>query len=446
MPQTNALSEATQYFKSNKGFARMLEKMKNKYTSFDRETPGNIIIDNPTKEEKDAISGFMKKDYARNKTITISLKKFQERLEQTRFEGITIKELLENYYGQEIITQKQEKQQKVDQFNEYLTHTIDENKTTTAGKILEKIKQEKNETYIMLKTKYDKETIELKNSLKQACNCINNLPPENEKLRLPIFATKILNNPHALDRKNLTGKLFITLLTEKEEINNNQKIKIKNSEDLSELYYKNNLLIDDVSNMVLCKNIIGCQGKKEHSGWKGFFDNNEAIQITLDNLSQIDNIQVKYNYAIVVENPAVFMQIAQKIQNKKIPLVCTYGQVKLSGIVLLKMLSKVCDKIYYSGDTDPEGIQIADKIKTKFKDKIQLIGFDTETYYKTISNVTISEERLKKLEHIENAELQDIVKTLQKGKRAAYEENKINKIFPFSWKLRENIAIFRVLK
>ena len=55
MPQTNALSEATQYFKSNKGFARMLEKMKNKYTSFDRETPGNIIIDNPTKEEKDAI-------------------------------------------------------------------------------------------------------------------------------------------------------------------------------------------------------------------------------------------------------------------------------------------------------------------------------------------------------------------------------------------------------
>lgn len=434
MTKTDTLTQATQYFKSNKGFARMLQKMKNKYTSFDRETPGNIIIENPTKEEKDAISGFMKKDYARNKTITISLKKFQERLNQTRFEGITIKELLENYYGKEIITQKQEKQQKVDQFNEYLTHTINEYKETTAGQILEKIRQEKSDTYINLKTKYDKETTELKNSLKQACNCINNLPPKTEKLRLPIYATKILNNPHGLDRKNLTGKLFITLLTEKEEINNNQKIKIRNSEDLSELYYKNNLLIDDVSNMVLCKNIIGCQGNKEHNGWKGFFDNNEAIQITLDNLSQIDNVQVKYNYAIVVENPAVFMQIAQKIGNKKIPLVCTYGQVKLSGIVLLKMLSKVCNKIYYSGDNDPEGIQIADKIKTKFKDKIQLIGFDTETYYKTISNITISEERLKKLEHIENTELQDIVKTLQKEKRAAYEENKINKIFPFFWK------------
>ena len=84
---------------------------------------------------------------------------------------------------------------------------------------------EKYPSSFCLETKYDKENTELKNSLKQACNCINNLPQENEKLRLPIFATKILNNPHGLDRKNLTGKLFITLLTEKEEIKNNHEIK-----------------------------------------------------------------------------------------------------------------------------------------------------------------------------------------------------------------------------
>ena len=93
------------------------------------------------------------------------------------------------------------------------------------------------------------------------------------------------------------------------------------------------------------------------------------------------------------------------------------------------MLSKVCDKIYYSGDTDPEGIQIADKIKTKFKDKIHLIGFEPQTYYKTISDVSISDERLKKLEHIENPELQDIVEILKKEKRAAYEEMNANIIY-----------------
>ena len=41
---------------------------------------------------------------------------------------------------------------------------------------------------------------------------------------------------------------------------------------------------------------------------------------------------------------------------------CTYGQVRLSGIILLNLLIESGLKIYYSGDLDPEGIQIADKL------------------------------------------------------------------------------------
>ena len=90
------------------------------------------------------------------------------------------------------------------------------------------------------------------------------------------------------------------------------------------------------------------------------------------------------------------------------------------------MLSQVCKKIYYSGDTDPEGIQIADKIKSRFSDVVELIGFDVDTYYKTLSNICVSDERLKKLEHIENLELNDIVNAVKKEKRVAYEEMKVN--------------------
>ena len=63
MENNELLEEAVKYFKSNKGFKRMMERMKKKYVSFDRETPGNIMIENPSKEEKEAISGFMKKNY-----------------------------------------------------------------------------------------------------------------------------------------------------------------------------------------------------------------------------------------------------------------------------------------------------------------------------------------------------------------------------------------------
>ena len=150
--------------------------------------------------------------------------------------------------------------------------------------------------------------------------------------------------------------------------------------------------------MVLCKNIIGYTEKnREHKAWKGFYEENEAFQATLENLSNITEAKAEYDIALVVENPAVFTEIARRLENKKIPLICTYGQVKLAGIVLIRMLSKNCKTIFYSGDIDPEGIQIADKLKKRFPDKIELIGFDEEIYYKNLSDVTLSEERLTKL-------------------------------------------------
>lgn len=387
---------------------------------------GNIIIENPSKEEKTAISGFMKKDYSRHKTITVNLKTFQKRLDETKFEGITIKELLEKYFGVEIIAQGKEKQQKREEFNQYLKEMVSSYNQTSAGEILKKVLEEKEEFYVSIKTKYNNEKENLKKSMHDALKCINQLQNEKEKIRLPIFASKVINNPHGLDKTNLTGRLFISLLLEMENLQN-KKVHIKNSEDIAELYYRHNLLIDDVSNMVLCKNIIACKGENEHNGWKGFFENDEAMQITLDNLSKIDNVKIKGDYAIVVENPAVFMLLAEKFKSKRVPLVCTYGQVKLSGTVLLTMLSKVCSKIYYSGDSDPEGLQIADKIKSKLKESVCLVGFDVDTYYECMSDVTISEERLKKLEHIEDSNLKALAEVMKKEKRATYEEAKAMK-------------------
>jgi len=71
--------------------------------------------------------------------------------------------------------------------------------------------------------------------------------------------------------------------------------------------------------------------------------------------------------------------------------------------------------------------EIADKIKSRFKDKICLIGFDVKTYYQVLSEVCVSQERLKKLENIENQELSEICRILNKEKKVAYEEMKIMK-------------------
>lgn len=116
------------------------------------------------------------------------------------------------------------------------------------------------------------------------------------------------------------------------------------------------------------------------------------------------------------------------MENKKIPIVCTYGQINLAGLVLLDLINQSIQTIYYSGDCDPEGILIADKLKSRYNDKLKFIGFDKQTYIKNISKVQISEERLKKLNKVKNEELKELAKLIEENKKASYEELNINNI------------------
>ena len=258
-----------------------------------------------------------------------------------------------------------------------------------------------------IKKQYNKEKETIRKSIIDACLCINNLPKKT--IRIPVFASQMLSNPHGLDKKCSCGKIFIILLCYTENISYP-----KDSEELSELYYRHNLLIDDISSIVLCKNINAFSEEKlterekilygkettirkyvQHEGWKGFNSKNEPIFVTLYNLEKVAYINKSENMSVmIVENPAVFMGITEKCKIKNFPLICTYGQVKIAGLVLLNLLVQAGYKLYYSGDLDPEGIQIADKLKRRYKDNMTLVGFDKETYEKYNKIISIVKENL----------------------------------------------------
>ena len=425
------LEEAVQYFKNNNGYLRLLKGIKNKYVSYG-EMKGNVIITNPTKAERQALSGLMKKDYSKNKTITINIIKLQNQLQNTRFSGVDLKDIINTYFKEEIITNKDSKKKYQEELKEFFEKILEQNKEKNIYKYLKKIIENKNNIYYNLKKYYNKGKDLLEKALKNACIGINNLPKKN--VRIPVFASNTINNPHGYDRKNLCGKIFIMLLS----YINNVPVP-KSSEDLSELYYKNHLLVDDVSNMVLCRNIEGFVEERdlehnlEHKGLKGFKEYNEPIYLTIYNLSNISciNENNKYKKVLITENPAVFMEITEKCKRKDFPLVCTYGQVKLAGIILLDLLVDAGYKLYYSGDLDPEGIQIADKLKHRYGESLEFIGFDVETYLRNISNMQVNENRINKLKHINSNELLETCNCLKKNKRVAYEEENIQNLIDF---------------
>lgn len=329
--------QIAEYFKENKAYNRLLRGIKNKYIQLG-EIKGNVIINNPDKEEKQTLSGLMKKDYSKNKSISINLKILQQRINDSKFSGAILKEIIDEYFAEETITKKESKENYETELINFFEEILNQNVNTKIYKYFKQILENKNDIYYKLKKYYNKSKDNLKTALIGACEGINNLP--SERTRIPVFATNITGNPHGFDRNTLCGKIFIMFICYIENIKFPQ-----NTEELSEIYYNNNLLIDDVSNIVLCKNIIGFvrQNDKKyipHEGLKGFDKENEPFFLSLYNLSKISFVEnnSKYKKVLITENPTVFMEIVEKCKIKDFPLICTYGQVKLSGIVLLNLL------------------------------------------------------------------------------------------------------------
>jgi len=77
--------------------------------------------------------------------------------------------------------------------------------------------------------------------------------------------------------------------------------------------------------------------------------------------------------------------------------------------------------LYYSGDFDPEGIQIADKLKQRYKENIILWHYDEGSYKTCISKKKISERRLSMLDKINNHDLAHISFFIKQEKRSNYQ-------------------------
>lgn len=133
------------------------------------------------------------------------------------------------------------------------------------------------------------------------------------------------------------------------------------------------------------------------------------------------------NKIYLLENPAVFSVFTEK--NPDCSAVCVNGQPRLSVLLLLDML-KECHCFYYNGDFDPEGFLIAQNLKERYGENLILWNYSRELYEKYLSDVVLNEKRLKKLEKVFLAELQEIKDGMMERKKAVYQESMLeNAVF-----------------
>ena len=121
----------------------------------------------------------------------------------------------------------------------------------------------------------------------------------------------------------------------------------------------------------------------------------------------------------IVENPAVFSVLIGEWRDDTI--ICGNGQIRLATLTLLDLFD---DKttFYYAGDFDPEGLQIAQRLKERYQERLQFWNYHKEYYEKYKSGVEITERSLRKLDKIYLKELQEMKSVLLKEKKAVYQE------------------------
>ena len=409
------LEECLHYFRSNSVYEKLFWKIRRKYESLGR-FGGSVVLEKLSIEEKEKIGGFFGKDYRKQKTITVSVQSFERAVSNSRFAGWTIEEIITGYFGEKLVAKKEQIEKEEKSRNEFFLSLMELCDVATVKNWIQQDIQKSNS---FIRKQYNKYGDVIKNEIIVVNEIAKKFPVLYDKTELlPVFAAKNTGDPHYFDKGN-KGEAFLTLYL---KFWNQTDIEnwLSQAEISQQLYSQKGILRDPLSNSCLVYGVKGLKkNKKYHKGIEGFLEEKEAFSITLQMAESLKRLYACQEQVYVIENPAVFAYCIQKYPNQT--FLCGNGQLRLAVLKTMDLFSS--DTVfYYAGDYDPEGLQIAERLRCRYGKRVRFWNYSLENYKKYLSNVKIAENRLAILEKIQSAELQEIKMAMVAERKAAYQE------------------------
>ena len=412
------------YFKERPIYGKLFEKVREKYARLGR-LGGTVQLTGLNEEERYQLGGFFQRDYSGKKTITISYTAMKKALGNSRFAGLKWEEILQGYFEEELIAKKEQKLAWQAERERYFAEILAGVPANPGSMWLEETLQTQGEGYLFLIKQYKEAPERLREVLRHFLGSVPQIPlfkasDEQMKMeRLPVFAALTTGNPHFFDTGMPGEQLLVAFL--KSRIPNSVGKTAFRAEEKAELFYEAGLLKDDLSNHTLVYGILAWTKEgKPHEGIGGFVSRGEPLILTLLTLGSLARVCAReQKHVYIVENPAVFSTLAGAWPDAAI--LCGNGQIRLATLVLLDLFEKDTT-FFYAGDFDPEGLMIAQRLKERYGERLQLWNYERKYYEESRSDVAISEKSLKKLEKIHVTELQEIREVLQQERKAVYQE------------------------
>ena len=414
--------ECIQYFKNNTIWKQLFVGFRNKYESYGRFS-GKVIIKHLSLQDIEELEGFFGQNYHGKKSATVSAEKFEKALLKSKFAAIKPQEILEVYFGTKLIAKSEVETLKEQKKKEVELAFAETFKDTPAESMLNAFKTIiKSSIKTNVTDNFDTEIEYQKKLLWRCAQIYNFLPYRNgNKTYLAVFAAQMTGNPHAFDNGTTEGNILYQVIQIDLEM---RHINVETSDIFpaykrQKSYLLSGIMIDDISNYALLYNVHAI--KKDgmsHKGIEGFFEEKNIVQVPLNVIAEWDTIECINNEIYIVENPSVFAMICQDKS-----CMCMNGQPRLAGLIVLELLAKSKTTIYYSGDLDPEGLLIAQKLARFYDGKFIYWHMTVDDYGECKSNEPLSEKRLKMLENITDVQLLDVMNAIRKCGKAGYQEN-----------------------
>lgn len=453
--------ECLQYFRQRPVFGRLLRGFREKYRSYGK-FAGTVILKNLKETERDDLEGFLLRNYHGKKSASVSAERFERALEESRFAGISGKDVLELYFQEPVQGKKEQRQQEEQQWENLLSRVKSEN--AQAGLSMQWISEMQmqggaaEEFSVYLKKRYresGKGFAEAERLLRLGMRILDALPAgkmaarasdsrnrerkientaEGKGIRyLAVFAAEITGNPHAFDDGTKDGKyleLLVKWYVRHLNPENESSSLAKGTEfpayRKQRLYLRAGILRDDVSNYALAAGVRAeDRERKLHAGMEGFFEEGEPVQIPLSVIAEWKSAFCPENRMYIVENPSVYAVLCGK-WNRRCGLMCMNGQPRFSSLLLLDLLAESGTEVWYAGDIDPEGLLIAQRLKRYYRGKFHLWHMAAEDYKICISGEELSQRRIRMLDRVDEPELRDTAELVKRKGKAGYQENMLN--------------------